>query len=134
MADNPFQCSCQMQWIVNPSNGDRLELQKHKIQFGEIPQPAPFLRLPHLADLDKAECLVNYHGNSTAVAKLTSVPSNQFLCQYDSHCFSLCMCCDFFGCDCRMQCPDDARHRELRAHEVQESVGGGGGCLMFYRE
>ena len=106
MADNPFQCSCQMQWIVNPSNGDRLELQKHKTQFGKLPQPAPFLRLPHLADLDKAECLVNYHGNSTAVAKLTSVPSNQFLCQYDSHCFSLCMCCDFFGCDCRMQCPD----------------------------
>merc|ERR1719510_1573402 len=37
---------------------------------------------------------------------MTSVPSNQFLCHYESHCFSLCMCCDFFGCDCRMQCPD----------------------------
>ena len=106
MADNPFQCSCQMQWLVNPSNGDRWEfLKKHKIQFGQLPKNLP-RRLPHLADLEQAECLVNYHGNSTAVARLTSVPSNQFLCQYDSHCFSLCMCCDFFGCDCRMQCPD----------------------------
>ena len=81
---NPFHCSCQMQWIVNQANGDRL---------------------PHLADLEEAECLVNYHGNTTAVARLTSVQPEQFLCQYDSHCFSLCMCCDFFGCDCRMQCP-----------------------------
>jgi hypothetical protein len=48
---------------------------------------------------------MNYHGNTTAVARLTSVQPEQFLCQYDSHCFSLCMCCDFFGCDCRMQCP-----------------------------
>jgi len=85
MSENPFQCSCQMQWLVNPGHSERL---------------------PNMADLDEAECLVNYHGNNTAVAKLTSVPPNQFLCQYDSHCFSLCMCCDFFGCDCRMQCPD----------------------------
>ena len=28
MADNPFQCSCQMQWLVNPSNGDRWEFLK----------------------------------------------------------------------------------------------------------
>ena len=63
-------------------------------------------RLPQMVDLGEAECLVNYQGNSTTVARLTSVPSTQFLCQYDSHCFSLCMCCDFFGCDCRMQCPD----------------------------
>ena len=39
MADNPFQCSCQMQWLVNPSNGDRWEfLKKHKIQFGQLPK------------------------------------------------------------------------------------------------
>ena len=85
MADNPYHCSCQMQWMVNPGYNERL---------------------PIIADLEDAECLVNYYGNSTSVARMTSVPSNQFLCEYESHCFSLCMCCDFFGCDCRMQCPD----------------------------
>ena len=73
---NPFHCSCDMQWLVNPAYTDRL---------------------PEFADLAEAECLVNYYGNTTAVARITEVPSNQFLCQYESHCFSLCMCCDFFG-------------------------------------
>ena len=85
MSDNPYHCTCQIQWMVNPGYNERL---------------------PIIADLDQAECMVNYYGNSTSVARMTSVPSNQFLCEYESHCFSLCMCCDFFGCDCRMQCPD----------------------------
>ena len=85
MSSNPFHCSCEMQWMVNPAYSERL---------------------PAIADLEEAECLVNYYGNTTATARMVSVPSNQFLCQYESHCFSLCMCCDFFGCDCRMQCPD----------------------------
>ena len=85
MSSNPFHCSCEMQWMVNPAYSDRL---------------------PLIADLEEAECLVNYYGNTTATARMVTVPSNQFLCQYESHCFSLCMCCDFFGCDCRMQCPD----------------------------
>ena len=85
MAENPFQCSCDMQWMVNPGYNDRL---------------------PFIADLEEAECQVNYYGNSTSIARMVEVPSQQFLCQYESHCFSLCMCCDFFGCDCRMQCPD----------------------------
>ena len=28
------------------------------------------------------------------------------MCQYETHCFALCMCCDFFACDCRMKCSD----------------------------
>jgi len=26
--------------------------------------------------------------------------------QYEAHCIPQCFCCDFFACDCRMQCPD----------------------------
>ena len=37
--------------------------------------------------------------------KVIDVPQDQFLCPYETHCFDLCMCCDFYACDCRMQCP-----------------------------
>ena len=37
---------------------------------------------------------------------ISTVDPGQFLCQYQAHCFALCMCCDFFACDCRMQCPE----------------------------
>ena len=30
----------------------------------------------------------------------------QFMCQYEAHCIPQCFCCDFFACDCRMQCPE----------------------------
>ena len=35
-----------------------------------------------------------------------NIERSQFVCQYTAHCFALCMCCDFFACDCRMQCPE----------------------------
>ena len=57
-------------------------------------------------DLDNVECRLNdQHGFSNPVA-IMQVQRNQFLCQYQAHCFALCMCCDFFACDCRMQCPE----------------------------
>ncbi len=47
--------------------------------------------------------------NSTAghlVLPLPEVQLSEFLCPYATHCFALCMCCDFFACDCRMKCSD----------------------------
>ena len=35
-----------------------------------------------------------------------NIERSQFVCQYTAHCFALCMCCDFFACDCRMRCPE----------------------------
>jgi len=32
--------------------------------------------------------------------------SSQFVCKYEAHCIPQCFCCDFFACDCRMQCPE----------------------------
>ena len=87
LAGNPLVCSCENQWLVSPGAG-------------------PADRLPRLSDLEALTCALNYNGNRTVTAAVVSVPPNQFLCEYTSHCFSLCMCCDFFGCDCRMQCPD----------------------------
>ena len=36
---------------------------------------------------------------------VSQVPTKDFLCTYTTHCFDLCLCCDFYACDCRMQCP-----------------------------
>ncbi|OQR75328.1 slit3 protein-like [Tropilaelaps mercedesae] len=41
------------------------------------------------------------------VIDLHNVKSSQFLCEYKSHCFSLCHCCDFDACDCEMVCPEN---------------------------
>ena len=41
-----------------------------------------------------------------SIENVVNVAQSQFLCSYSTHCFSQCMCCDFYACDCRMQCPD----------------------------
>ena len=57
-----------------------------------------------VVDLDQIDCqLNNQHGYTMP---LMSIERNQFVCQYQAHCFALCMCCDFFACDCRMRCPE----------------------------
>ena len=35
------------------------------------------------------------------------------MCQYEAHCIPQCFCCDFFACDCRMQCPEVSRPADL---------------------
>lgn len=59
-------------------------------------------------DLDDVTCRVQTsHLHTTDVAMpIKNVLPEQFVCSYQTHCFSLCMCCDFYACDCRMQCPD----------------------------
>ncbi len=37
---------------------------------------------------------------------VSQVRPSEFLCSYQIHCFALCMCCDFYACDCRMKCSD----------------------------
>lgn len=46
-------------------------------------------------------------GNETRlVVPVSAARPHEFLCRYETHCFALCMCCDFFACDCRMKCSD----------------------------
>ena len=62
---------------------------------------------PRVPDLDLVQCsTLNSGSNATTVVPITEVAPEQFLCEYKTHCFPLCMCCDFFACDCRMQCPE----------------------------
>ena len=69
---------------------------------------------PMVTDWSVLTCQLNNRAsaNSTAASELllpvpvSSVRPNEFLCPYETHCFALCMCCDFFACDCRMKCSD----------------------------
>ena len=59
-------------------------------------------------DLEEVTCRLqnNQLHTNDVVLPIKNVLPDQFVCSYQTHCFSLCMCCDFYACDCRMQCPD----------------------------
>ena len=92
LSGNPLSCDCEMDWLpgVNAasatSGGDS--------------------RNPRVADLADLECSVDLGKAEDGRFKVAWLPKEDFLCQYQTHCFALCMCCDFFACDCRMQCPE----------------------------
>ena len=103
LGGNPFFCDCEMEW-----------LQK-------INQMAHRGTHPRVMDLDNVRCGLNNNNNKNAdtthgIANsnniqphrvpIMQIQSHEFLCPYQAHCFALCMCCDFFACDCRMQCPE----------------------------
>ena len=64
-------------------------------------------KYPRVFDLDQVQCSLINRGNSSlpVVQFVERVRPEEFLCQYKAHCFALCKCCEFFACDCRMQCP-----------------------------
>jgi len=61
---------------------------------------------PRLTDLDDVTCRLSVGANETSIRHVTSLRPEEFVCQYQTHCFSMCMCCEFYACDCRMQCPE----------------------------
>jgi len=90
LGGNPFVCDCRMGWLR---------------QINDISLNGNHARVADLADV---ECLL-LNGDGTAVATpapLSPVGPEEFLCEYRTHCFATCMCCEFYACDCRMQCPE----------------------------
>ena len=83
---NPILCDCRVDYLVKAK---QLALTGH---------------YPHLMDLQQVTCLLPRPGLPSL--PLLATPASHFLCPYTAHCFALCQCCDFFACDCRMQCPD----------------------------
>ena len=70
-------------------------------------------KFPQISDWSELQCSLNNRqqrlGNGTSlplVVPITRVDQSEFLCVYETHCFALCMCCDFFACDCRMKCSE----------------------------
>lgn len=83
LGGNPLVCDCHLEWL--PSiNEEAKEGDMHV----------------RVADLAQLECQLNEKSQL-----VTQVDPEDFLCSYTTHCFDLCLCCDFYACDCRMQCP-----------------------------
>ena len=74
---NPFQCDCSMQWLL---------------EYGGL-----------VSDITDITCTPHTVNHAAQPQPLAGV--SQLLCQYTQHCFSLCRCCTFLACDCRMKCP-----------------------------
>ena len=88
LAENPLLCDCEMEW-----------LQK-------INTMAQHRQHARVADADQIQCQLNNQYGHSAPVSMMKLKKTDFLCPYQAHCFALCMCCDFFACDCRMQCPE----------------------------
>ena len=64
---------------------------------------------PDITDRDSLTCTPHPTEATSLTSRplpLASVPPSLLLCHYTEHCFSLCRCCTFLACDCRMKCPD----------------------------
>lgn len=85
LGGNPFECDCSMDWLQTINN---LTTRQH----------------PRVMDFVNIECIMP-HARGAQIRQLTSLTTGDFLCQYETHCFALCHCCDFDACDCEMTCP-----------------------------
>lgn len=83
---NPLVCDCELEWLSGYAPGAGLN--------------------PRIADYGSLSCQPPLASPGGEPVPLSSVEEGSFLCSYTSHCFSLCRCCTFFACDCRMKCPD----------------------------
>jgi len=88
LGGNPYLCDCTMEWLRS--------INQLSSRGGGYPR---------VMDLDSVMCSINGDSNSSLVPVL-DMESSQFMCEYRAHCMPECLCCDFFACDCRMQCPE----------------------------
>ncbi|CAG4935786.1 unnamed protein product [Parnassius apollo] len=83
---NPFDCDCSMEWL--PMINNMTAMRQH----------------PRIMDLENVLCKMTHTRGVTHIP-LSNLKSTDFLCTYETHCFTLCHCCDYVACDCQMTCP-----------------------------
>jgi len=86
---NPLSCDCATGWLKGAGVADSTAAT----------------RSAFVSDLDKLTCSIPTRPDQLP-APLLSVADEDFLCPYETHCSARCVCCDFYACDCRFQCPD----------------------------
>ena len=87
LGGNPIACDCNMQWFKSVNEKNKMKLY------------------PHIADIESIYCQLMDVEVKTFIP-LVEARNDQFLCPYQTHCFSLCQCCQFDSCDCEMTCPE----------------------------
>lgn len=85
---NPFNCDCSMEWL--PLINNMTAMRQH----------------PRIMDLENVLCKMTHTRGVTHIP-LSNLKSTDFLCTYETHCFTLCHCCDYVACDCQMTCPNN---------------------------
>jgi len=88
LGGNPIECDCGMVWFKSINSADALQ------------------NYPIIRDIESIYCRLVYT-REVSFVPLVEARTEQFLCPYETHCFALCMCCDFDACDCEMSCPDN---------------------------
>ena len=96
LSDNPFTCDCHLAWL--PSIND----DTHK-SAAVVADLAELVCIDVVVDNDDEEA--QDVDEPVKASLIVDMAEEEFLCSYETHCFSSCMCCDFYACDCRMQCP-----------------------------
>jgi hypothetical protein len=99
LGGNPWICDCQMEWMKDVN---RLSLTHSYARIVDIESV--------MCTTTTATAVATARPNSNASTAhhtpLLQLESEEFMCAYEAHCIPQCFCCDFFACDCRMQCPE----------------------------
>ncbi|VVD01872.1 unnamed protein product [Leptidea sinapis] len=85
---NPFQCDCNMEWLPIINNMTAMR------------------QYPRVMDLENVMCKMKNTRSGTYIP-LPNLKTSDFLCEYETHCFAICHCCDYDACDCEMTCPQN---------------------------
>jgi Leucine-rich repeat (LRR) protein len=85
LGGNPLECDCNLEWLQRINNFTSRQY-------------------PRIMDLPNIECIMP-HARGATIRPIQQLDVSEFLCSYETHCFALCNCCDFEGCECDMTCP-----------------------------
>lgn len=86
---NPLHCDCSLEWLQGINGQRQFEVGGH---------------YPLILDASEIKCSIAFDRTLENLSQL-KMPPSQFLCKYETHCFSSCNCCDFDACDCQYVCP-----------------------------
>ncbi|KAK0424546.1 hypothetical protein QR680_008717 [Steinernema hermaphroditum] len=83
VAENPLECSCDLDWIKKPKSKAR--------------------QLVKIVDPDATLCRHQLHAEQRL--SLADIDRKQLLCAYEQICEPECICCQYGNCDCKSTCP-----------------------------